>query len=190
MRYCICAVVAFLIVPALAMAQGYHIRTWGSYDLYPYPPTLGGTYTYSSSAPTVTVLDSWGRPVTVPMQPKFLYYDSAIWTPQGWHRPTSITVIPDDRARYSTTPSRIIGTAPSTPPAPAVREYKSPAVPIPKVEAPLAERPIPTVPAPKPPREAKPALPAVPELPKLPDVPRAPGAAEPKLGPSPMLEKK
>jgi len=184
MRYRIWTVVALLIVPAAGMAQGYHVRTWGTYDYYPYPPAFGGTYTYSPGSPTVTVMDAWGRPATIPMQPKFLYYDSAIWTPQGWHRPTSIVVMPDSRPRSYSVPSRVVSQPPVPAPQPELSERQPVRIPSAKPPLPLPDGPIPTVPAPKPLRDAKPSLPPVPETPRLP-VPSVPGTDEPKLGPTP-----
>jgi hypothetical protein len=186
MRYLCGAVAALLIVPAATLAQGYQVRTWGTYDRFPYPPAVGGTYTFARYSPSVNSVDAWGRPATMPMQPKFLYYDSAIWTPQGWHRPTSIVVIPDDRPKYYSVPSRVVRPAsPAPAPSPELSERRPPTIPPAKPPAPLPDRPIPTVPAPKPVRDAKPALPPVPDLPQL-TVPSVPGTDDPKLGPAPM----
>jgi hypothetical protein len=184
--------VVLLFVSATATAQGYYIRTWGTYDRYPYPPPLGGTYSYSAYSPSVTVLDTWGRPIAMPLQPKFLYYDSAIWTPQGWHRPTSITVIPDTRPRYYPVPSRVVEPAPTAAPAPSLNENKAPAMadPVPTVAPQSIERPIPTVPAPNLRPQAKPGLPAIPDVSKLPELPRPPASDDPKLGPSPTPKMK
>jgi hypothetical protein len=199
-----------------ASAQGTTVRTWGYYDPVPYGPVFGETYSYTPYRPTVTMYDSWGRLVDMPLRPKVLYYDTPFLTPQGAYRPRSIVVMPDSRPRgypvpAPTAPSRAQVAEP-IPPATTFPYDGGPTSPVPAVEAdvPAPRPPAVDRPAPKPPaadRLPMPEVPApsavrddpgvkdtknrlpVPDVPALPTIPAAPGAAQPaapKLGPTPM----
>jgi hypothetical protein len=185
----ILTVSALLVAAASASAQGYMVRTYGYFDRTPFPPAVGGTWSYTPYRPFVTVLDPRGGLADVPLQPKVLYYDTPFVTPQGLHRPISITVMPDpnprayrfvQRGAEPLPPVQPIQPIPEAAPAqPAVKPVPPPPQPMPP--APRAE--IPTVPV-------KPVAPPLPDVPKLPDLPKVPDATPksdiPKLGPTPM----
>ena len=182
-----------------AAAQGYQVRTWGYFDRYPYPPTVGETWSYPYGRPMVTVQDPWGGLVDMPLRPKVLYYDNPFLTPQGWHRPTSIAVMPDPRPRTYVVPSRVIESVPVAPapaPAPSVsaapptfRYDDGPASPVPDVDAdPPVPKPIPPRPAPTP-RPEPPTVPVVPpRADPVPKVDRPAAPAVPRVEPAPKAD--
>jgi hypothetical protein len=186
-----------LLATASASAQGYLVRTGGYYDRFPYPPAIGGTWSYSPYRPMVTVYDPWGRVAAMPLQPKVLYYGASFLTPQGWHQPTSITVMPDPYPRAYRVPTRVLEVIPparsvpeATPPRPAAKPIP-PGLPLPadaNTEPPQAppKAGLPTVPAPEtvPVRPA--AKPIPPRLPVPANANPEPPRAAPKAGLPPV----
>ena len=193
-------IVAMLLGTATgASAQGYVVRSWGYYDPMPYGPVMGESSAYWPYRPTVTMYDSWGRIVDMPLQPKVLYYDTPFLTPQGAYRPRSIVVMPDSRPRSYSVPAPIptpVRPAEPIPPGTTYPYDGGPTNPVPDVatDPPAAkvippERPGNPIPVP-PERPANPKLippelpanpkptpadrPAIPKVPELPEVPRAP----------------
>ena len=121
---------AFLLTSGFAVAEpphGYWVRSSGYYDRFPYPPAYGGHFDYSPGRPTVTYRGASGSLVTVPLQPKVLYYSTPFATPGGYYYPTTITLIPDDRHRPRIRPH-------VASPAPTYRYDGGPANPVPMVE--------------------------------------------------------
>lgn len=194
-RRSLCVLVPILVAAGSASAQGYVVRSWGYYDPVPYGPVFGETYSFSPYRATVTMYDSWGRIVDMPLRPKVLYYDAPFLTPQGWYRPSSIAVMPDPRPRYFSAPTRPVEPGPRVepprpiPPATTYPYDGGPADPVPDVSPNRAPAPRvvpnapPERPAAKPTAPAVPELPAVPNVPVLPNVPKAPAKDAPSVGP-------
>jgi hypothetical protein len=117
-------------VAAVAAAQsprGYRVESYGTFDRFPLPPAVGGQSEYWQSRPWVTLRDAYGSEMTMPLQPKVLYYDAPFATPAGLYRPRSIALIPDNRPRPVPERVRVV-------PAPATFRYDGgPAVPVPQV---------------------------------------------------------
>ncbi len=79
--------------------RGYWVQSSGYFDRFPFPPAVGGQSHYSTGRPWVTLQDPFGSRVSMPLQPKVLYYDTPFATPGGYYYPRSMVVIPDDRRR-------------------------------------------------------------------------------------------
>jgi hypothetical protein len=128
-----------LAISAVAAAQpprGYRVESYGAFDRFPFPPAVGGQSEYYHGRPWVTIRDQFGSEMTMPLQPKVLYYDAPFVTPAGLYRPRSIALIPDDRPRAA--PPRVEVIAP-----PKTFHYNGgPAVPVPQVmvDAPAAAK--------------------------------------------------
>src|SRR5262249_5557025 len=119
-----------LTIAATATAQtsrGYRVESQGTFDRFPFPPAVGGQSEYWQGRPWVTLRDAYGREMTMPLQPKVLYYDTQFVTPAGFYRPRSIALMPDNHPRPMPERVRIL-------PAPATYRYDGgPAVPVPPV---------------------------------------------------------
>jgi hypothetical protein len=119
-----------LAIAGAAAAQpprGYRVESSGTFDRFPYPPAVGGQTEYWQGRRWVTLRDPFGSEMTMPLQPKVLYYDAAFVTPGGLYRPRSIALIPDDRPRPMPQRVRVI------PPPTTFRYDGGPAVPVPPV---------------------------------------------------------
>lgn len=129
-----------LVITSAAVAQPprtYRVDSSGTFDRFPYPPAVGGQTEYWQGRPWVTLRDAYGSEMTMPLQPKVLYYDSAFVTPGGLYRPRSIALIPDDRTRPAPAPVRVL------PPPTRFRYDGGPVVPVPPVMADPPARRIP-----------------------------------------------
>ena len=156
---------ALLVTAGGVSAQGYGVRTWVYYDPVPYGPVGGETYGHSPYRPTVTVYDSWGRLVEMPLRPKVLYYNAPFQTQQGLYRPQHIVVMPDSRPRYYTSPApvQVPDQYPSTQPVPRSEPVR-----------PAEPEPIrPVDPEPVRPADPEPARPAKPVVPPPEPIPPA-----------------
>jgi len=172
----------------------YRVYTWGYYDRFPYPPPMGSTATYTNGPPMISYVDPWGRVVDMPLRPKVLYGNTPFLTPDGFHYPTSIVVMPDPPRRavgYRVSPAPPAPKQPPSEPPPLIPRAAdldaAPPVPQPPpVRVPATDLPpIPKAAGNQPPIP-KPAtdLPPIPKLPDLPKTPLPPGA--PNLGPAPL----
>jgi len=189
------AVVLLLVSASVAQPPPptYRVYTWGYYDRFPYPPPMGSTATYSNGPPVISYVDPWGRVVDMPLRPKVLYGSTPFLTPEGFHYPTSIVVMPDPPGRrpvaYRVSPAapapKQLSVPPPLIPKAADLDVVPPAPQLPPVRMPATNLPpIPKAAGDQPPMR-KPAtdLPPIPMLPELPKTPPPPGV--PKLGPAP-----
>jgi hypothetical protein len=191
------SVATVLLLASTGVAQppppGYRVYTSGYYDRYPYPPTIGSMAIYSSGPPVISYVDPWGRVVDMPLRPKVLYGNTPFLTPDGFHYPTSIVVIPEPARRpvaYRVRPAAPAQKQTPEPPPLIPRAADLDAVPLlpqpPPVLGPATDLP----PIPKAAGDQRPMrkpaidLPPIPKLPELPKTPLPPGV--PKLGPAPM----
>src|SRR5262245_39142612 len=180
------SVAVVLLMASAGVAQPppptYRVVSWGYYDRFPYPPPIGSSVIYSSGPPVISYVDPSGRVVDMPLRPKVLYSSTPFLTPEGFHYPTSIVVMPDSGRRpvaYRVSPA-----------APALKQTSEPPKLIPKARD-FDARPAPELspiqkPAPDLPPVQKPVpdLPSIPKLPDLPKTPRLP--CVPSLGPAPL----
>src|SRR5262245_52779090 len=118
-----------LLLASAGVAQpppaNYRVYTSGYYDRFPYPPPIGSLAIHSSGPPMVSYVDPWGRVVDMPLRPKVLYSNTPFLTPEGFHYPTSIVVMPDPPGRRPV--AHRVG------PAPAPNQMSVPPPLIPKV---------------------------------------------------------
>lgn len=109
--------------------HGYWVQSSGHFDRFPFPPAVGGQSEYWHGRPWVTLRDPFGSQLTMPLQPKVLYYNAPFATPGGYYYPRSITMIPDDRRRAVPERVRVM-------PTQATYRYDGgPAMPVPPVAA-------------------------------------------------------
>jgi hypothetical protein len=191
------SVALVLLLASAGVAQPpppvYRVYMSGYYDRYPYPPPIGSSVIYSSGPPMISYVDPWGRVVDMPLRPKVLYGNTPFLTPEGFHYPTSIVVMPEPARRpvtYRVSPAVPVPKQTSEPPPLIPRAADLDALPPaplpPPVRVPATELPpIPNAAGDQRPVR-KPAidLPPIPKLPELPKTPLPPGA--PNLGPTPM----
>jgi hypothetical protein len=119
-----------LTIASIAAAQiprAYRVESSGTFDRFPFPPAVGGQSEYWQGRPWVTLRDAYGREMSMPLQPKILYYDTPFVTPAGLYRPRSIALMPDNRPRPAPERVRVL-------PAPATFRYDGgPTAPVPPV---------------------------------------------------------
>jgi len=110
--------------------RGYWVQSTGSFDRFPFPPAIGGQNDYHPGRPWVTLHDSYGSQVSMPLQPKVLYYSTPFATPAGSYYPRTITMIPDDHRRGVPERVRVL---PTFPPPTTFRYDGGPPTPVPTV---------------------------------------------------------